>query len=1800
MGSKLNTLLKKSAVEAAAPAVEAAPAPAVEATAPAVEAAPAPDFEAFQQGAQQAQDVKREIAVAEQELGLQAGERRKPEATPREDGEGPLAQVLEEIPPEELHKWEQYQAERAAEGEPPEPQYEGRAGGILRELPKVTATRAGEAFADALVRVHNTEYGAAPILDALKEHKISALKAGEMFYANYINANPTQDPRRASSDEERKKREKAAKKATVAFIAASVHKGLWTGPAALPVDEEGNPTLDPRVSPLAPRVVVMGINSEGRPVTRQASPGMYAIHMLDLPQYAVSGVIEGAVDPEREGESVLESASRGIAERKTLLEAAIQQGESLEAGGTITEGQQRALVLVAAPATVLFPTTDMVFGPVIKGTAKGAAGAARLLGLTDEAKALRYLDDIEDALRTGDIARYQGARIKLEKMTKLNDELNRLVAASAEASRPPGTRGMTPAIIHEKGKLSWTREYPLGQLNDDFIRAEMEAREILRPLVQEVDDILVRSGLPPEAHAAYLRTLTQPETLKAITNASLTEIDDVVRRLYLLGLDEDEVLDVVEAIRRMTPDMKASLGSIKAGHWMVDDIIDITADLGAVVRGKPTRAERLVQELRKSPVARRGLGKDVRKIDEQLKRSGLGRIGRFEATTTARGELQHEAQRAMRAGVRDASVLRVEREIGRRTKALDTIQQRVGEIEKQMREMPKVPANRGKFVALRDERRVLLDLRKEHQRALPQLHGERDMATVVGRMGDEMDAVSVGRVLEEEDRALGYAARVTGHSEDEIMAAIKAGTPLPNPTKGEPLFPVLGKNNRVGFQSIDTLDEVTLRQVQHAMDSRPMTGTRGISIKHRRGDFQPQTASEVLSTRELQPRNITEFFKNTIPGIAGRILFGGDDLALFKDLPRHMVEEIKASGRIAAAPIADVGELVVRKDWKNLLLYMNGESVALRGGRRLLTSGKPVLPEAISMLRRDLDFMDEFVRAADDVPPDLWPKMMTEDLVEALKDALKRHPGLSLKDIAKIDNDLVVVLAKQPDSFMYEMAYAVMEGHGRTDAKTLRRLLHALLDEGEDVTDGVRYQRLLDAVDNSPVIRTKEFSKQRLSLLLATYAGQRRGYDHLSRTGVALTQQERNVLTRMLDGDPLKPFEQDLGRKLLERFGVSDARANVFVRLSGSPTMYVPEVASLKMGQALRQGMPRLDDVQGGVESAFNAVVNLYKRGLTSGLGLARPRYYRQNIWGDAEQAAAALGFGMGARTWARQRGQALLTYPGVANVLHELDVQGWALDAVQRLGDRIAKWGSVTGKSVRVSDILKGGDKVMELGGRFYTAEDLLRIAISRGVTDSFDTTVISRRLLNDWVDRTPGVGHVVRASRRMFITPIDEFAQGVSLRARMGLYASLIESGRSPEDAAKLVTDVLFDYSTTITAADRNWMIKVVMPFWGWQKNANRFLFNTMLNPRMAYRLNVMRKLPTAAGDATTYLLYRRNYDEAGINEELLTPPQRERYYALMAAASRKFGGYIPRDVLMALGAIVGGEPTVWDQGVSRQAHPGVTPDLKGEEIPLWSVSGAYFPRPHAAQRRRYLQFRPTVAVIPDQTQAMREFQENSFRADAYTAFYGAEPIQFALWRHAAHAALLMMKAPYDLAVGEPYYIPIYLEEFDGRRFPLVRELGAWAQGKESYGYPVAEPLYNMFTSIPGLENSFEVRKDKTGVSRYYIRSGAASLAFQVFGLGRLNEAYRTPLESEGLPGQGIVNRYAEMMDYDTWRKAVDAPDDDVARGRYEAYVAAWQSGQAETTIEDLAPALRVISGILHRDASPQYTADVEGRHH
>ena len=1676
----------------------------------------------------------------------------------------------------------------------------------------ITPTEVGTKLAERIIEHEHTQLGASQLLDQMTQDLSSGedvlLKYQDKLKAKRPGLNPSlvnaelvlsRNPDLNEEDTaavqsaigvEAARRQERLDNRAVKWAAAAKTVGKWTVPIYLRTDKSV-PTLAPGTNPLAPRVAVLGIDEKGRAVYRMQTPGAYAVDLLDVPQYAATGAIESVREDKPFGETVAHS----VGERQTFLELTSRVARQKAAAGELGQLEAIALGSVGASATVLFPTVDMGLGLARKG-GSSAVRAVRVRKMTT------MLDDLSAALRNGDAGGYTKARDALSDYLKLNQEFNRtanaFISAQDETLATLLPRiGDTPAEVYRSGKIGRLRAQPLDTINDEFFLAEMAARRALQPTFGAINGIASKLDVPGDIRSFIAKYFRRPAVLEALADGNL----ELIRREVGYLLPDGDIQRFIQAVSPHADDVRAALPGIKSTEFLTDAVADAASALSKRLKSPPGRRtaetigtageEALRVEAAKGQY-RVAAAAQTRKMADKEHRTLTHQIRIFEQRVAevnkARQAMKTERARELaELGARQQQEVKAAFAAGDRKALMQTKRAHSAELG----ELKVTLSTRSKTLDTEWKRLNQLLTGGPERGAEPGLRAQAQASRIyIDRLSgavatNEAARAAAIRGIEATDTAaLPFVARILGLDVEDLRKLIRDGGGIPTDVKKQRVIdiatgeestrktgaqlPVL-KGNKMVWKRFDEVNTDVLRQVQAALDARPKTGTRGISTRHENLDYVPEKMSEGLYGINLDVESWRDI-PRVIAGTTLRMVFGGDDIADLRTLPQHMHQDIKAAGRIGDNILADVAQLVAENNHEALLAYFNGKLVKFRNGQNVLTSGRSPMPDIAALMRADLQDMRGVSEAIKKMSLNDLKSVVSDDVADAFKAATAGKLSKEMvEDVRKLlgeseDGKAIAMLAlarERESSIFYELSYALWEGTQFGDATTMFSVYKALLEDG--VEDGKRFENFLAAIAASQTIRNPKAARRRGTILLGTFAGHNRARDHLAKTGISITQREKDLLNRMVVADPLEPGEVELARKLLERFGVPNASELLALQ---QHSQFLPKVVRQRLQNSLTKGLYRKDKAgklkggQGLNPEGF--LLRIYKTAMTQGLGFARPRYYTQNWWGDLEQVYTVLGMKTGADMSLRNAPQLLGSAPGVQNVLRAVGLQEPVARVLQRLGELpakvMAKFTAEAGNIVEVNKLMDGIDETVELGGHVHTYKAHREIMARTGVFDTFDTSVVQKALLDDVSRYAP-----VEYAKDVVFRAVSDYAQAVSARQRAGLYAILVENGHHPEVAAKMVTDALFDYSTTITPADRNIFIRCLLPFWGWQKNANRFIVDAMFNPYTAWRLNVARKFPNAAGYLATEGFYGGYYDATGINPAALSPAQRTTYDAMMARLAEEYGKDIPEDALRAVGAAVAGvqsaETAVFDdKNMPYQAPPGqyyLNPEEEG-------TSGqVYMPRPSMEQRKSYLQLRPAVSVTPKPDPALRRHYENFDNTDyAYTNFYWPEPIQYALWRHGASIMSVMLNAVALPVTGEEGSMALARSaaEFDVKRAPLMGEMVQAYQGKPVYGAYIHPWIVERLTNThPYFATAFTSRVGKDGTKRYSLVPGIPSVGFKYSGLGRLNELFPTTLET-----------------------ATDKPD--------------------EFDRTELYQFLRFWPGVLQRDVSPEESAEIEGRHH
>lgn len=284
----------------------------------------------------------------------------------------------------------------------------------------------------------------------------------------------------------------------------------------------------------------------------------------------------------------------------------------------------------------------------------------------------------------------------------------------------------------------------------------------------------------------------------------------------------------------------------------------------------------------------------------------------------------------------------------------------------------------------------------------------------------------------------------------------------------------------------------------------------------------------------------------------------------------------------------------------------------------------------------------------------------------------------------------------------------------------------------------------------------------------------------------------------------------------------------------------------------------------------------------------------------------------------------------GTEGLLRVSDALGEAM--TRKIGEFVAagRWNISTNK------ILGGSEEVININGKDYTYAVLREFFVETGViggswqsnyfaqnlyrrfTGSLDEkTALSKmeKTLTDMGKPVQSVSDTVSS----FAKAVTSYAESLSDRDRVSLAIAFMNSGKSPAEAARMVTTAVHDYSTQASSIDHNIFIQVLMPFWGFTKNNNRLQFDALFNPVWAYRSQMRRSMIKGAKEMLDEALADANADELGIQVQYMTDEEREQYDLLIGTLKQRLGVEQFTDDQKAVikGMLVGVDTTYMHEG-------------------------------------------------------------------------------------------------------------------------------------------------------------------------------------------------------------------------------------------------------------------------------------------
>jgi hypothetical protein len=582
--------------------------------------------------------------------------------------------------------------------------------------------------------------------------------------------------------------------------------------------------------------------------------------------------------------------------------------------------------------------------------------------------------------------------------------------------------------------------------------------------------------------------------------------------------------------------------------------------------------------------------------------------------------------------------------------------------------------------------------------------------------------------------------------------------------------------------------------------------------------------------------------------------------------------------------------------------------------------------------------------------------------------------------------------------------------------------------------------------------------------------------------GMAADEKLAKSMKQFIVGEAIDPEDTVRVKNAFESLGYNPAIVEGY-DLNGVK-MYIPQAARNRLDMALSQAQDpeliKIDELD--TISALNRVFNapdeiIAGKGTNSSTALSfalfyryiktrmvrghfvlKSRYFWMNTFDHFNQVATRAGFRTALVSTSRMVTQNLLANPaGQAAVFAARRAgKGESVEAFRRalqdMGDEGAKWaGKLTRGSkwnIKLNPILEGRAGMVMLGGKPYRNQDIRRIALEAGIFASFDTSQLGTKLQNVgnlFLQEANKSGRLTEMGKDILGDmkgSAEDIAEAWAERERLGCMITLMEAGIDPRTAAKISIEALYDYAGSMSKADRNFLLNLFLPFWAFQKNANRQIFDTIFSPQGAYRLGVMRRAYDNGSEFLSQLTYEAAVDEYGVATDALPPELRDTYFAIKKGLLDTFGenGRVPAVlqeqirlyIAMSNLQFTGGKAVELDPDIEKAIDEVVldtTRLLRGNDpknlgIDRRALSSYYVARPDKAalpsyQRNRISWLHPYVPEdyeaprntyeVPEDFQRSTKVWNDLYRARnpeaPYFAFFMPEPTYAAAFNHFAY---------------------------------------------------------------------------------------------------------------------------------------------------------------------------------------------------
>jgi predicted GNAT family acetyltransferase len=929
--------------------------------------------------------------------------------------------------------------------------------------------------------------------------------------------------------------------------------------------------------------------------------------------------------------------------------------------------------------------------------------------------------------------------------------------------------------------------------------------------------------------------------------------------------------------------------------------------------------------------------------------------------------------------------------------------------------------------------------------------------------------------------------------------------------------------------------------------------------------------------------------------------FIGGDVVLEKGLQglhpviRNSIETATRQVKQGTAEsIRLVGEATTPEGTANLLDFLTGKNVAyVKGGRDVLTSGHDSATSVFSQINKFFSTMSQ----------NNSNMKHLIDLVEHTADGGSLE-AFSFGNVvkagqkgSKVEAEVAwnsVFRSTSAPEFLRAMLEAVAPGASKGENPVPKDWVQftetVLYHMGHSRRGGEKFagstRDSLEGLIGDVTELYDRASAMRIAVLIGTHGHADRARKLWSQLGLAVDKDTYVNMVKWVNGEDIPSEAVPAVKKLVSRFGMSES----FVEdelLGGS--FYIPKSARDNLSQTLARGIdPDVVSAEDNIQGIRGAILRYNKLRMTRGGIMLRQRYFLMNTIDHFAQMAMINGFQPAVASTLRLATQDVMVLPGLARAIDTLtrakvlepDAAEKLRKTLQKGGDQLANWFAKSKYHIKVNPILEGEKGFFRVGGNVYSHKEIRDIAVQEGIFASFDTTQLSnsvQRAGRSMIDtNTQAIkaqgGSMSRAkdfaeSANDFLTQVvADTSEAWGERERLGAMISLMETGMEPRVAARFTIDALYDYAGSMTKMDRHWLVSLALPFWAFQKNANRQFFDTLFSPAGVYRMGVIRRGTSRGADALTEIMWSSVSDEFGVDTDALQESGPDGLYQdymkLKDEIYNQYGSNVPKDVRVGMNMWLRGRQMDVVQGSRYEFDSAV-----GKK--LFSRSTAPFsefvrPLPSKSERASYLRPRDGV-LIPfslkekatrDYYSAIRAASKSGGDPHGYTEVFFPDSTINAGMRHMANMVAFYTLAgskainlfePFgdDTALSEVSVMTPLKEVVDLERAPVLGQAAKIVTGKEGFPRKLHPNLVPLFETVfPGVrllqlepENDIYTPKGEPGSVEYkktrtYMFPGRWSIVFDNV-LGEVNKLlYANPLSDDSMSEVEATAKRGELL--------------------------------------------------------------------